>query len=121
MKLKEIFIFKFDSVVLTIGSFCMGFSLFSFPSILTTYKVYEVIMNIFDNRVIGGAFMLLAISKLLGIVFNWKWVKKLSLKGLLFLWLLFLIAFLITPPPNTIWILALVCVILAVGGTIKER
>lgn len=121
MKPKDIFIFKFDSVVLTVGSFLMGFSLFFFPSILGTYKVYEIIRDIFDNQIIGFAFMFLAMSKFLGILFNWRLVKKIALKGLLFLWLLFLISFLITPPANTIWILALVCVILALGGTIKER
>ena len=121
MKLRDIFIFKFDSIVLVIASFLMGYSLFFFPSILGTYKVYEMIRNIFDNQVIGFAFMFLALSKFLGIVFNWRLVKKFALKGLLFLWLLFLISFLLTPPPNTIWILAVVCVILAIGGTIKER
>lgn len=121
MKLRDIFIFKFDSIVLVIGSFLMGITLFSFPSILSTYRVYSMISNIFDNRVIGVAYMVLAICKLLGVIFNLRMFKKVSLKGLLFLWLLFLIAFLLTPPPNTIWILALICVVLAIGGIIKER
>lgn len=121
MKMKDIFIFKFDSVVLTIGSFLMGYSLFFFPSILGTYNVYEMIRDIFDNRIIGIAFMFLALSKFLGIVFNWGWVKRFALKGLLFLWLLFLISFILTPPPNTIWILAFTNSVLAVGTTIKEK
>lgn len=121
LKTNELFIFKFDSIVLALSSTLFGFMLFTFTNILRDYQVYTLIRNIFDNRIIGAAFMFLGVSKMLGIVFNWRIVKILAIRGLLFLWMLFLIAFAVTPPPNTIWVLAFTMVILATGATIKEK
>lgn len=117
---KEIIVLKWESLALAITSVIYGAQIFIHPEIMDTYKVYSLIRDIFDAHLIGGIFVVLGSMKLIGIWTNYSLLKKLSLRGLTFLWLLFLIAFVITPPPNTVWVLAFNMIFLIVGVTIKE-
>lgn len=117
----RLILLKWDSFVLAIGSIVYGLQLCLQPTILQNYKVYELIRRIFDNRLIGLLFIGFGLLKLLGLWKNNKMVKKVALRGLLFLWLLFMIAFIITPPPNTVWIMAFIMFILGLGIVIREE
>lgn len=116
----KIIILKWDSIVLSISSILYGMQIILFPDILQTYRVYELIREIFDNRIIGTAFVLLGLMKLAGILTSNGKMKSLAIRGLLFVWLLFFISFLVTPPPNTVWVYALTMVALAIGASTKE-
>ena len=117
----RLILLKWDSFVLAIGSIVYGLQLYLQPTILQNYKVYELIREIFDNRVIGVVYIALGILKLIGIATNNKIIKLISLRGLLFVWLLFVVAFLITPPPNTVWIMALMSFSLGLGIVLREE
>ena len=120
MKIRDIFILKMDSFILSFTSVLFGATIFLNPNILDIYKIYSLIRTIFDNKLIGLAFIILGIMKIVGIFIEAPKLKKIAIRGLLFLWLLFFIAFLISPPPNIIWVFALSEVILAIGASIKE-
>lgn len=112
---------KWDSLVLAVGSMLYGIQLYVQPNILQDYKVYQLIREMFDNRFIGVVFIFLGISKIVGIVRSNRILKKYTMRGLLFVWLLFMIAFVITPPPNTIWIMAFIMFMLGLGIVIREE
>lgn len=117
----KIILLKWDNLVLSIGSIIYGLVICFQPSILQNYRVYELIREMFDNRVIGVAFMALGSLKLVGIALDHPTIKKVAMRGLLFVWLLFLIAFLITPPANTVWILAFVMFSIGIGIVTREE
>ena len=120
MNLRLLITLKLDSLVVATTSILYGVQLMLYPHILQTYEIYAIIRDIFDNTAIGLAFVVLGLAKLLGIVFNNSLLKRVSIRGLLFLWLVFFIAFLISPPPNTVWIYSLTMVALATGSAFKE-
>ena len=111
---------KLDSLVVSLTSILFGMQLILYPHILQTYKVYTLIRELFDNTVIGLAFIILGLAKLIGIWFDYKLLKQFSIRGLLFLWLVFFMAFLVSPPPNTVWVYSLAMVMLATGSAFKE-
>jgi len=121
VNLRLLITLKLDSLVVATTSILYGIQLMLYPHILQTYNVYTVIRDLFDNTVIGVAFVVFGLAKLLGIVINNPLLKKASIRGLLFLWLVFFIAFLISPPPNTVWVYSLAMVILATGTVFKEE
>ena len=109
-----------DSLVVGLTSVLFGMQLILYPHILQTYKIYTLIREMFDNTIIGACFIVLGLGKIISVIFNIKVLKKISIRGLLFLWLVFFIAFLATPPPNTVWVYSLAMVILATASTFKE-
>ena len=120
MNLRLLITLKLDSLVVSLTSILFGMQLILYPHILQTYKIYTLIRELFDNTVIGLSFIILGLAKLIGIWLNNKTLKRLSIRGLLFLWLVFFIAFLISPPPNTVWVYSLAMVVLATGSAFKE-
>lgn len=120
-KFKEILIIKRASVIVIVGSFLYGMQLFRHPEILDQYRVYEMIRELFDGRQIGLVFVILSLIKAYGIATNSRFAKTFSRTILMFLWCLFLGAFLISPPPNTVWVLAFVMVSLIGMTTINPR
>lgn len=117
----RLILLKWDSFVLAAGSIIYGIQLFAQPSILQGYKVYHLIREMFDHRIIGVVFVLLGLLKLIGIALNNRAIKLIAMRGLLFVWLLFMVAFVITPPPNTVWIMALMAFSLGLGIVIREE
>lgn len=112
---------KRASIILIAGSFLYGMQLFRHPEILDQYRVYEMIRELFEGRQIGVVFVILSLIKAYGIVTNSRFAKTISRTLLMFLWCLFLGAFLISPPPNTVWVLAFVMVSLIGMTTINPR
>ena len=112
---------KRASIILIAGSFLYGMQLFRHPEILDQYRVYAMIRELFDGRQIGLVFVILSLIKAYGVVTNSRFAKTFSRTILMFLWCLFLGAFLISPPPNTVWILAFVMVSLIGMTTINPR
>ena len=117
----RLILLKWDSFVLAIGSIVYGLQLYLQPNILQDYRVYQLIREMFDHRIIGAMFVLLGIFKFIGIILNDRAIKVIAIRGLLFVWLLFMIAFVITPPPNTVWIMAFIMFILGLGIVIREE
>ena len=117
----QLVILKWDSFVLAIGSVLYGLQLYIYPSILENFAVYQVIREMFDHKSIGLLFMVAGLIKLVGIITNNSRIKFLSVRVLIFLWLLFMVSFLITPPQNTVWIMAFMALSLGLGIIIREE
>ena len=117
----QLIVLKWDSFVLAIGSVLYGLQLYLFPGILQTFKVYDIIDEMFDHKSIGLLFMVAGLTKITGILLNSPRLKFLSVRALIFLWLLFMVSFLITPPVNTIWIMAFMATTLGLGIIIREE
>ena len=120
-RFKEIILLKRASVIVIVGSFLYGMQLFRHPEILDQYRVYAMIRELFSGRQIGFAFVILALVKAYGVFTDSRFAKTISRTALMFLWSLFLGAFLISPPPNTVWVLAFVMVSLIGMTTINPR
>lgn len=120
-KVKTIINQKRVSIVIIVGSFLYGLQLFRHPDILNQYAVYAVIRETFHGEQIGSAFMILAVLKAIALIKNYQTLKVLSRTALMFVWCLFMVGFMITPPPNTIWIFAFVMVLLIGISTIKPN
>lgn len=117
----QLIILKWDSFVLAIGSMLYGIQLYVYPNILQDYKVYQLIREMFDHRFIGLIFVIFGLLKLIGVITNNQRIKVISVRVLIFLWLLFMVSFLITPPPNTVWIMGLMGASLGLGIIIREE
>ena len=91
-----------------IFSFIYGFWIAIFPDILNTFSVYHYIRAIFNPWEVGGLFMVLSTGIL--IAFHFKWRKTLLILSniLMMLWSMFTVSFLITTPPNTVWLYAII-------------
>lgn len=120
VKMRSVLILKLDSIAVALGSILYGVQILLHPTIMETYKIYVLIRELFNNQVLGAFFILLGTLKIIGIAINNKLMKQIAIRGLLFLWLLFFIAFIITPPPNTVWVYAFLMVFLSVGASVKE-
>ena len=76
------------------------------PSILRNYDVYRLISNILEPYQIGGIFIALAIG-----MFVSYWLRSRRLLFtftmlLMIIWSVFTVSFVISPPPNTVWLLS---------------
>ena len=117
----RLIVLKWDSLVLAIGSILYGIQLYVHPNILQNYKVYHLIREMFNHRIIGLIFIIAGLMKLIGVIIDSPRIKFLSVRVLIFLWLLFMVSFILTPPPNTVWIMALMATSLGLGTIIKEE
>ena len=117
----QVVILRWDSFVLAVGSVLYGLQLYVHPSILENFAVYQIIREMFDHKSIGLLFMVAGLIKLVGIITNNSRIKFLSVRVLIFLWLLFMVSFLITPPQNTVWIMAFMALSLGLGIIIREE
>lgn len=117
----RIIVLKWDGLVLSLTTFFYGYQLYTHPEILKRYDVYKLLDNLFVQRFISIVFILLGILKLVGIIGNYKYVKRWSLVTLTFVWTLFGVSFLLSEPPNTIWIFALSTSLLSMGIAIREE
>ena len=117
----RIIVLKWDSLVLSLTSLFYGYQLFTHPEILKSYDVYKLLDNLFDQRFISIFFIILGLLKLVGVIGNYKYVKRWSLVLLTFVWTLFGVSFLLSEPPNTVWIFALSMSLLSMGIAIREE
>lgn len=77
-----------------------------YPGILNNYQVYHLISSILEPHQVGGMFIIVPILMLIGYFLNIRKLLFLSSIALLILWSTFTVAFIISPPPNTVWLLS---------------
>lgn len=105
--------------VVSIGSFLYGMQIYNNPNILETYRVYDIIDGLIDNHLIGLIFMLISVIKIIGILVNNSILRKVGIISLSFLWGMFFVSFLISPPPNTVWTLSLTMCLTLIRASLK--
>ena len=110
-----------DGVALSIFSIFYGTQLICFPEISNNYQVYELIQEIIANGpTIGFVILLLGIVKLIGLITNNNSLKRIGLIGLMMVYAMLAISFLISTPPNTISILTGYVVYTILSISLKE-
>lgn len=77
-----------------------------FPNILNHHSVYDLVSNILPPYQIGSLFILLSTVILVSYWINQRKLLFISTLMLLALWSAFTISFLLSSPPNTIWLLS---------------
>lgn len=96
-----------EGFIVACGSLLYGIQLFRFPTILENYRVYQIVDDIMNNRQLGLLFIMLALIKIVGVLNNNRIMRRIGLIGLVFLWGMFSVSFILSPPPNTVWTLSI--------------
>lgn len=107
---------KHFSVTTLVGiTFLYGHQIYAYADILGSYKVYQYILSQswLTHEGVGMAFMTLSIVKLIGVLGNIKFLKRVGLTSITFLWTVYAVAFLFSPPPNTVWLNAITMVLIS--------
>lgn len=82
------------------------------PSILETFSVYEIVANFANSYVVGSVFVINALITMIAYFRMNRSVMLVSSGMLLTLWLMFSVSFLVSSPPNTVWIFSALMVCL---------
>ena len=109
-----------DGFLVAVTSLFYGWQLFWNPGILENYRVYDIVDSIVNNHWIGLAFMITGLVKIIGVVFSIPLFRKIGLVTMSFLWGMFFISFLMSPPPNTVWVLSWGIVMILIRTSIRE-
>lgn len=90
----------------SVPTFLYGLWLMLFPTILENYTVYNLVSTVLQSWQVGIIFMLIGLGIIFSFIFYNK--KALLLCGIfgLMAWSVFTVAFISTPPPNTVWLFA---------------
>ena len=107
------------SLVLAIGSLVYGIQLVRHPEILSNFSVYQHIIELFNYRLVGVVFILLSLLKLIGLFTNQQWLRRYSLVAFTYVWSFFSLSFLLSEPPNTVWIFTLIMAAISVSISIR--
>lgn len=102
---------------LVVATILYGIQLSLFPAILETYGVYALIDDFVVHWEVGGLFIILPILMVVAFKMHLRIVLLVASILLLMLWSVFTIAFLLSPPPNTVWIFAALMMYLAFSLT----
>lgn len=76
------------------------------PSILRNYDVYNLISSIVEPYQIGGIFIVIATVIFMSYWLNQRKLLFIAAMILLVIWSVFTVSFVISPPPNTVWLLS---------------
>lgn len=118
--MKKFIALKSESMILSLGSITYGLQLFIHPSILKSYSTYEVIYRFFDTYLVSLLFVVLGAVNLFAVVVGQNKIRMTSRILLTILYLLFAICFILSYPPNEIWILPIIMVAIAFSISMKE-
>lgn len=99
---------KMDVLIypIIITTFIYGVWISIFPNILSNYKVYSLVNPLVNNWQVGVLFIFLPILMLVAYKAGQRDVLFVASNMLFILWSVFAVSFLLSPPPNTVWIFA---------------
>lgn len=91
---------------ITIASFIYGVWISIFPDVLTSFKVYSLVSPLINYWQVGVLFLFLPILMFVAYKAKQRDVLFVASNILFVLWSVFAVSFLLSPPPNTVWIFA---------------
>ena len=83
-----------------------GIQYLFFPGILETYRVYSLIGEYFNSQMVGIFFILMSGLILISYAMSARYALLILTGLLMAVWSMFTVAFILSPPPNTVWISA---------------
>ena len=107
------------SLVLAIGSLVYGIQLVRHPEILLNFSAYQYIIELINPRLVGVIFIIISLLKLIGLFTNRQWLRRYSLVAFTYVWSFFSLSFLLSEPPNTVWIFTLIMAAISVSISIR--
>lgn len=117
----KLIILKWDSFVLAITTTFYGIWIIIFPQIMEKYQVYQIVDEYFNHKAIGLVFLILGLIKLYGILKNKPSWRRFALAALSGVWMLFSISFLLSSPPNTLWLFSGSMAFLSFGIALRDN
>lgn len=91
---------------ITIVSFIYGVWISIFPDVLTSFKVYSLVSPLINYWQVGVLFLFLPLLMFVAYKARQRDVLFVASNILFVLWSVFAVSFLLSPPPNTVWIFA---------------
>lgn len=116
----RILILKWDAISLCLVAGGLGVFLIQNPQVLDYAEAYEILSKIFTSQVFGIIFISLASMKLLSVIFDWLWLRILSISLLVGIWVLFGSALFQTDALNSVWIHSFGWALISFGVAIRE-
>lgn len=89
---------------ITITSFIYGVWISIFPDVLTSFKVYSLVSPLINYWQVGVLFLFLPLLMFVAYKARQRDVLFVASNILFVLWSVFAVSFLLSPPPNTVWI-----------------
>lgn len=111
---------KWDAISIAFISILYGIELIVHPDVLESYKVFEVVGDLFDSYTYGIIFIVVGSLKLASIVLKNFILKLTSIFFLVFLWMFFTVGFFLSSSETFTWILTFGISLTAFGVGIKE-
>lgn len=103
MRREKVRILLYPVVIFTLA---FGIQYLFFPGILETYAVYALIAEYFNSAAVGAFFILMSVLTLISYTMNSRRIMLIVTGLLMAVWSMFTVAFVLSPPPNTVWISA---------------
>lgn len=107
------------SFLFSIGSLVYGIQLMRHSHILATFSIYQSIIELVDYRFVGVIFIVLAVAKLIGLIFDFQRLRRYSLVAFTYVYSFFGLSLLLSEPQNTVWVFALIMAFLAYGISVR--
>lgn len=107
------------SLLLTTGTIIYGVQLTRYPQILSTFSVYKNVIDFIDYRWIGLIFVTLGVVKMIGLLLNHGRVRRYAIVSLTYAWSFLSLSFLLSSPPNTVWVFSAIMTVLAIITSIR--
>lgn len=103
MRREKVRILLYPIVIFTLA---YGIQYLFFPGILETYRVYALIGEYFSSQAVGAFFICMALLILISYAWRARYALLILTGLLMAVWSMFTVAFILSPPPNTVWISA---------------
>lgn len=103
MRREKVRILLYPIVIFTLA---YGIQYLFFPGILETYRVYALIGEYFSSQAVGAFFICMALLILISYAWGARYALLILTGLLMAVWSMFTVAFILSPPPNTVWISA---------------
>lgn len=91
---------------IAIASFIYGVWISIYPDVLTSFKVYSLVSPLINYWQVGVLFLFLPLLMFVAYKAKQRDVLFIASNILFVLWSVFAVSFLLSPPPNTVWIFA---------------
>ena len=122
--MKKILLLKWNSIVLVLVSILLALMLLEYRNVFNYKPEYEILSYLFKDYFYISALLLFGVVKMIGIIFNQLFCRRVGLIGLNVSWALLTYALVvqhINGSTNFGWVYTLGILLFAIGITIQEQ
>jgi len=122
--MKKILLLKWNSIVLVLVSILLAVMLLEYRNVFNYKPEYEILSYLFKDYFYISALLLFGVVKMIGIIFNQLFCRRVGLIGLNVSWALLTYALVvqhINGSTNFGWVYTLGILLFAIGITIQEQ